>query len=330
MLQYSYRPDPPPTRAHHSGEPQPWAPYSALPDRPPIRWPNGARIALWILPCVLHYEYMPPSDPWLNAWTRMLPPDVLGYGRQEYGNRVAFWRVLDMLDRHGARCTIVANSTALRLYPRIASAIAERQWEVLGHGQVNTRFVFGLTEDEERRYYEEMLRVVEETTGYRMKGMGGPGPQSATASTPDLLAELGFLYHSDWFYDEQPTPLRVRSGRLVTMPYPTETNDVPVLGSAFDAEVFRDVVIRQFDQLHADSAATGRVMGLCIHPFLIGQPHRIRFLDEILRHVLSHPGVWQATGAEIAEYYVAHHYEPMVAHLRAQRAWDVPPQGATR
>jgi hypothetical protein len=164
-----------------------------------------------------------------------------------------------------------------------------------------------------------MRERLESLTGVRMQGMGGPGPQAATESTPDLLAELGFLYHADWFHDDQPFPLRVRAGRLISLPYSIEINDAPFMGAAFEADQFVDAVKRQFDTLWSEGAEQGRVMCISLHPALIGQPQRVRYLDELLSYVLSRPGVWQATGDEIAEHYYANHYAEVLAWLDSRK-----------
>lgn len=319
MLQYSYRrrtPDVPQNR--HECD-QSWMDYWPIVGRPPIRWPGGARLALWLCPCTLHFEFMPPADPWIESWARMPAPDVLGYCRQEYGNRVGIWRLFEVLDAHKARCTAVVNTVALERYPDIAKAIAKRGWDVLGHGLVNTRYVFGLTKDEERAYYREMRDRVEAATGIRMAGTGGPGPQAATGDTVDILAELGFAYHGDWFCDDQPVPLRVRSGRLIALPYASEINDTSFLGVAFEADDFLEAAKRQFDQLYAEGADSGRILCVTLHPHIFGQPQRIHYLDDLLRYIGSFPGVWHATGAEIAAHYYANHYDEAVRHLDAQK-----------
>ena len=256
MLQYSYRPNPPPIRRTRTDSDQPWAIYDPILGRPPIRWPNKARLAFWLCVGVLDYEFLPPHDPWLDPWARTPPPDVLGYCRQEFGNRVGFWRVLQAIDTHRVPTTAVVNVAALELYPDITRAIVERRWDILGHGLSNTRFFYGCGEDEERAYYRDMIERVEALTGLRVKGMGGPGPQVGTESTPDLLAEAGFLYHSDWFMDDQPVPLRVRAGKLIAMPYTVEMNDVSVIAAA-EADVFFDDARRQFDRLYREGAESG-------------------------------------------------------------------------
>lgn len=320
MLQYRYRADAPPTRRTRSGPDQPWSEYSPIVERPAIRWPNGERVAVWVCPNVLSWEFQPPPDRWLDAWARMPVPDPLAYGRQDFANRVGFWRMLEVLDKHGAPCTAVINTEALERYPSIRDAAKERRWRYLGHGINNTQFIYGHTEAEERDYYRRMQDTVESQTGVRMLGMGGPGPQSATESTPDLLAELGFLYHGDWYHDDQPMPLRVRAGRLLSLPYAAEVNDAPFLGAAFEADDFCEVVKRQFDRLWSEGAASGRVMCISIHPSLIGQAQRARYLDEALEYVFAREGVWKTTGDAIAEHFMAHHYDAMLAHLDARKA----------
>jgi peptidoglycan/xylan/chitin deacetylase (PgdA/CDA1 family) len=319
MLQYRYRADAPPTRRTREGNVQSWSDYSPIIDRPKIHWPSGAHVAVWVCPNVLSWEFTPPADPWLEAWARMPQPDVLAYGRQDYGNRVGFWRMLDVLDKHDTPCTAVVNADALARYPSIRDAVKERRWRFLGHGMSNTRFIYGHGEAEERAYYEEIRDTVATLTGMPMLGMGGPGPQSATESTPDILAELGFLYHGDWYHDDQPMPLRVRSGRLISVPYAAEVNDAPFLGSAFEAADFLDVIKRQFDQLYYEGSTSGRVLCISIHPTLIGQPQRARYLDEALRYVFSFPRVWKTTGDEIAEYYMQNHYDTALRYLDARK-----------
>ena len=185
MLQYSYRPQSPATRQTRTAEDQSWIDYLPITERPRIAWPNNARIAVWLCPNVLFYELNSPADPWINAWSRMAP-DVMMYGRQEFGPRVGFWRMLDVLDKHAIPCTAVLNVAALRRYPDICKALVERRWDLLGHGLTNTRFICGHSEDDERAHYRDMLAMVRDCTGMPMAGMGGPGPQAATENTPDL------------------------------------------------------------------------------------------------------------------------------------------------
>jgi allantoinase len=311
MLQYSYRPQFPPTSQTRITQDQDWIDYLPITERPSLRWPGNARVAVMVCPNILYYEFKPPHDPWINPWSRMTP-DVMMYGRQDFGGRVGFWRLLDILDKYDVPCTAVLNVAALTKFPDIREAIVDRRWDILGHGMYNTRFICGQGIDQERAHYQEMLRITRELTGVDMKGTGGPGPQAATENTPDLLAECGFLYYADFFHDDQPFPLRVKSNRLISMPYSVEINDVPVLSTANEADEFVNMARRQFDRLYAEG---DRMMCLTVHPAIVGQAQRARYFDEIMRYITSFPDVWFATGTEIAEHYMENCYDRVIDTL---------------
>ena len=139
---------------------------------------------------------------------------------------------------------------------------------------------------------------------------------SGTDRTPDLMAEAGLIYHTDWIHDDQPVPIRVKSGKLVSVPYTFELNDVPVFRTNFEGEYFARICKAQFDQLYAEGVTSGQVMCIALHPFLIGQPHRVKYLDDILSYIMSHDGVWQTTADEIAEYFIENCYDDAVAHAQ--------------
>ena len=305
MLQFGYRQQAPSFDRPASKRPERWIEYSAINDRPPLRWPEGRRLAIWICPNILHYEPTPPADPWINVWPRMPQPDVLAFGRQSYGVRVGFWRMLDVLDKHASRCTAVVNSEALRAYPEMLAAAQLREWDYVGHGKCNTRFTFGLERVDELKYYQEMKRDVEALTGTTLAGTGGPGPQVATENTVDVIAEAGFSYYTDFFCDDQPFALHTQNGRLISLPYTIELNDPGFLGSAFEADQFADAIKRQFDVLYEEGAQSGRVMCISLHGYLFGQPQRARYLDQALAYIGSFPDVWHATGSEICSHYLA-------------------------
>lgn len=281
--------------------------YSPIVDRPPIRWPDGARLALWVAPNVEHYEYTPPFDGNRNPWPRTPYPDVQQYSYRDYGNRVGFWRMLEVLDAYQTQCTVSLNLAVLEHFPEIRDAMVERDWDYMSHGIYNTRYLNTCSQEEERAFYADCVETLKRHTGKDLKGMLGPAI-SATDYTPDLMAEAGLVYHTDWVHDDQPVPIRVDSGRLISVPYSFELNDSPVFARHFEGEYFVDMCKAQFDTLYAEGAESGRVMCIALHPFLFGQPHRIRYLDEILDYVGSHSSVWHTTADAIAEYYLEHYY----------------------
>src|SRR5207237_5603771 len=112
---------------------------------------------------------------------------------------------------------------------------------------------------------------------------------------------------ADWVNDDQPYLMDMDIGGkpLVSIPYSYEINDSPFLyyrNGTIDE--FEKMICRQFDTLYDEGAKSGRVMAICLHPYLIGVPHRIAGLDRALRYIRSHSGVWFATGEEIVRHWL--------------------------
>lgn len=280
--------------------------YSAAPDRVPLRWPGGARVALWVAPNIEHYEYLPAQVRVRDPWPRMPHPDILGYGLRDYGNRVGVWRLMEVFDRFQLRCTVSLSMAVLRLYPEISEAMLQRSWELMSHGLYNTRYHWNMAEDEERAAIAECQQIHREVTGQELQGWFSPAA-SNTLRTPDLVAEAGLRYLCDLYHDDQPTPLQVRQGTLFSLPYSMEINDSICWRRGQEGAAFAQKIRDEFDTLYAEGAQHGKVMNIAVHPFIMGQPHRIEHLVQALEYVLSHDGVWCATGAEIIDWYAQHH-----------------------
>jgi len=288
--------------------------YSPIIDRPAIKWPDGARVALWIAPNVEHYEYQPDYNGDRNPWPRTPYPDVQQFSYRDYGNRVGFWRMLEVLDKHNIRCCVSLNMAVLEHYPEIGEAMVERNWDFMSHGIYNTRYLNTLTEEEEREFYRDCIDTLRRHTGKQLKGMLGPAI-SGSERTPDLMAEAGLIYHTDWMHDDQPVPIKVKSGKLVSVPYSIELNDAPLFRQHYEGDYFAEICKAQFDQLYKEGADSGRVMCIALHPYMMGQPHRLRYLDEALAYICAHDGVWKATGEEIADWYYANAWDAVQAHI---------------
>lgn len=304
--------------------------YLPITDRPRVRWPHDARVALWIAPNVEHYEFLPPRDPQRNTWTRSPHPDVQGYSYRDYGNRVGFWRMTEVLDRFGVVATASTNLAVFDHYPEVGAAMVERGWEIMSHGIYNTRYISSIDETAERAFYIECIEALRSDTGQQLRGMLGPAV-SNTAATPDLMAEAGLIYHADWFHDDQPVPLATRGGqRLVSVPYSMELNDVPVFTQHHDTSEFVAMAKAQLDVLRreADDDAGGRVMCVALHPYLMGMPHRVDGLAAMLDYLMSHDDVWQTTASQIAEHFIDHHYDDVAIHEPETQA-DRPKPAAT-
>jgi len=289
--------------------------FSPIPERAPLVWPNGARVAFYVGLNIEHFELGPPST---SIWegTAQLALDPLNHGWRDYGLRVGFWRLLESLDRHGVRASVLLNSDVADRYPQVIEAGRRREWAWLAHGKTNSRLHINLAEGEERRLLTEMSETIERVTGQRPRGWMGPG-LTETSETPRLLAELGFSYLLDWTADDQPFALNVPG--LISVPYSVELNDIILfLARGFTGEDFYRAVVDQFNQLLLDSSQSGRVMALALHPFVIGQAFRAGYLERTLAYIANHDDVWLATSDEIAEAYLAQVRHPLSSAEDAQ------------
>jgi allantoinase len=279
--------------------------YSPIIDRPVLRWPNGARIAVWVIPNIEHFLFDRPSTS-ISGATAFLKPDVLNYSWRDYGVRVGIWRMMEIMQRYGVRGTVALNSDVCREYPRIIEEGKKLGWEWMGHGITNSTLLNAQSEAEERQLVGTVVSTITRSVGKAPRGWLSPA-LSETVHTLDILAEHGIEYVGNWVNDEQPYPMRVKKGSMIAMPYSSELNDIPaLLGLHQSPERFGQMICDQFDVLYEDGARTGRVMSICLHPFLVGHPHRSKYFAKALAHVTSRQEVWLATGSEIVDCYKAH------------------------
>ncbi|MCB1739574.1 MAG: polysaccharide deacetylase family protein, partial [Gammaproteobacteria bacterium] len=222
-----------------------------------------------------------------------------------YGNRVGVWRMFDCFDKHSIRCTVSLNFGVIEHYPEIFEAMEARQYDYLCHGFYNTRYLWNLPEADERAVISDCVSLLRERTGRQLNGWFGPAV-SGTLRTANIVAELGMIYTADYYHDDQPMPVHTNNGTLVSVPYSMDINDAVVYRWQSEGEEFERMIRDAFDTLYAEGEHSGRVMAICLHPYLYGQPHRIKYLDRALGYVLGHEGVWQATGTEIAQWSLQH------------------------
>src|SRR5882757_3508207 len=266
--------------------------YSPISDRPRLTWPNGARVAFYVGLNIEHFEVDQPSTS-IFSGTSHLQPDPLNYGWRDYGARVGFWRVLETLDEYGVRASVLLNSDVVKHYPQIIQAGRERSWAWIAHGRTNSELHSGLTPAAERATLAEIVAAISTATGQRPRGWMGPG-LTETFETPNILSEMGLQYVLDWCADDQPFALNVPG--MISVPYSVELNDIMIfVAHRSSGEAFYRTVVDQFDELYRNSASSGRVMALALHPFVIGQPFRRKYLAKALEYITSHEGVWVTT-----------------------------------
>jgi len=287
--------------------------------RPALRWPNGARVAFWVAPNIEFYELDPPPNPKRQAWPQPYPA-VPGYSIRDYGNRVGHQRQMAVLDRFGIRGSISLSAALCEHHPEIIALCAERNWEFFSHGIYNTRYTYGLSEDEERTMILDAMDTIERHTGQRPAGYLAPA-LSHSEHTIDLFAEAGGLYTCDLFHDDQPTPVHTRGGqRFISVPYSLEMNDtIAYVVNRIEPRRYGQLLRDNFDRLYAEGAESGTVMCIPTHNYQVSCPHRLRAFEEALEYITGHSDVWVTTGREIADYYLEHYYDAALADIHRYR-----------
>ncbi len=284
-------------------EPQRYGPFAYTPinRRPRLTWPDGARVALWVVPNI---EVFPLDELIPGFSLTSKTPDVIQWGPRDYGARVGVFRLMETLTRHGIRGTVALNSDVCDAYPQIIEDILELGWEFMGHNQSNARRFHAMEAEEERDVVLGTFDRIELATGTRPRGWLSSSLMQSW-HTLDFLVEAGATYVADFTNDDQPYLMDIGGERLVSIPYSSEINDLPqFLRMGRTADEFEVMIRRQFDTLYREGAESGRVMAICLHPYIIGVPHRISALDSALDYIRGHDDVWLATGGEIIDHYL--------------------------
>lgn len=278
--------------------------YSPIVSRPRYRWPNDASLAVYIGFNIEHFAFgeglganLGPSSP---------QPDVLNYAWREYGNRVGVWNCLELFDELKWQVGAVINTSLFDHCTDVVAACMKRGDELIAHGHTNAERQGDWPEARERALIAHCRDRIARETGIPPAGWLSPWI-SESAVTPDLLVEEGFRYTLNWCHDDQPTRMRVRDGRtLWSIPYPQEVNDIPaIVHRQMDASGFAQMIVDQFDAMLQLSVKRPLVMGIALHPYLVGQPHRLLHLRRALQHIQRERTggrIWLTTPGAICEY----------------------------
>jgi peptidoglycan/xylan/chitin deacetylase (PgdA/CDA1 family) len=279
------------------------APFSAIVDRPPLKLPRGARVVVWTIVNLEVWDIARAmARQVLPAPTgAVLLPDVPNWTWHEYGMRVGFWR-FEALFRHlRIRPTVALNARVCVDYPRVAQACRDAGWEFMGHsyeqGPIHR-------EEDQAAMIARALETIEKFTGKRPSGWLGPG-LTQTLDTPEHLAAAGVRYIGDWVYDDEPTQIATAHGPLVTLPYSVETNDIPMmLVQHHEAAYWTRKCLDAFERYYAEGAERAKIMAIAIHPYISGQPFRIRYLEQVYAALGRKRGVLFWNGEQILDWYL--------------------------
>ena len=273
--------------------------YQPIVDRPDYAWPDGNRLAVYIGFNLEHFEF----GGGLGA--RLAPssePDVLNYAWREYGNRVGAWRCLDLFDSLDVPVGAIVNTALYDHAPQLMAAVRARGDEFIGHGHTNAERQNSTDEAWERALITDCGARIRQMEGLAPAGWLSPWI-AESAVTPDLLQESGYRYTLNWCHDDQPQRMQTRGGTLWSVPYPQELNDIPMLvARQLDMLPFARMIEDQFDEMLRQSARQPLVMGIALHPYLIGQPYRLKLLRQALQAIRRRGQAWWTTPGRIVEH----------------------------
>lgn len=277
--------------------------YSPITARPDFSWPDGKRLAVYIgmnLECFAFGEGLGAELSYGGP-----QPDILNFAWRDYGNRVGVWRMIELFDRLRMPCTALVNSYMYDVAPEVVAAFRARGDEIAGHGRTNAEMQGVLAEASEADLIAEATDIVSRHEGKPPRGWLGPWI-SQSRTTPDLLQEAGYDYLLDWCHDDQPVWMQTRAGRILSVPYPQELNDIPqIVGRKHEGKDFADMIVDSFEVMLAESDRRPLVMGIALHAYLMGQPHRFRHLERALTHLreTADDRVWWTTAGAINDHY---------------------------
>jgi allantoinase len=279
-------------------------PYSAINGRLPLTWPEGRRLAVYFALCVEHFPY--GSGLGLAYSPGLSHPNSYNWGWREYGNRVGAWRLLDLFDEYQLPLTILLNTACYDHCPELITAARRQGAEIVAHGRTNGEHQNGMAVEAKRALIAEATAAISRHECKRPQGWMSPGAHPSGA-TEALLTEAGYTYTLDWPIDDQPVWMQTISGPLLSVPYPHEVNDVPmVVLHDGTATAFADMAIDNFDEMLDQSARQSLVCGITIHSFIVGQPFRLRQFRRVLAHLTERRAeVWFTTAGGVAERYAA-------------------------
>jgi len=276
--------------------------YSAIVDRPALRLPEGARVAVWTIVNVEEWaiERHMPRTVLSPPFGQPLQPDLPNWAWHEYGMRVGYWRFHEVLAKHKVKATLAINGSVIESYPRVAEAARDAGWEFMGHGWIKRPMHHV---EDQRKAIADTVAAIGKFTGKPPRGWESPG-LTETYDTIDWLAEAGIQYVADWVLDDQPVTINTAHGPIVSVPYTVEMNDIAmmVLQNQPSEEWLRRG-IDHFDRLYLEGEKSARVMAISVHPYISGVPHRIAYLERLYEYLRSRPGVWLCKGEEILDWY---------------------------
>jgi peptidoglycan/xylan/chitin deacetylase (PgdA/CDA1 family) len=285
-----------------------WFGHERSLDRKPLTWPGRKPVALWITVPLELFPLDAPAQPFrpLGALDRGYP-DYWSYSNRDYGLRIGIYRIMRVLDQLELTATAAVNAAVAARHPRIVDEAVNRNWEIMASGiDMGQLHHGGLSLEDERDRVRKARDTLIKATGKPIRGWYSPG-HSESMHTLQLVKECGFDYVADWANDDLPYLQQTSAGTLCALPLTTEWSDRALLVQHnLAVEDYEAQVMRAFARLAAEarSSGGGRILSLCVSPWIMGYPHRIATLQRLLDRILETGAVWHANGMAIADTFM--------------------------
>ena len=277
--------------------------YSSLPNRAQYEWPNGTKLAVYVAMNIEAFSYGEGKGAAIAPPEQAMSHSI--YSWRDYGNRVGFWRLMDMFDDLQIPVQHQINTAIYDECPDIPERIRSRNDEFLGHGYTNSEEQGGLSEQKEKDLIAKCTATITKHEGKAPTGWMSPW-LSNSETTMDLLQEAGYRYVMDWTMDDQPIWIKTRGGKILSMPYPVEANDNRgIVWYRYTSSEFTDMLIDNFDEMLEQTQRDGHplVCPISLHPFVVGRPYRIRQLRRALEHILKYKDrIWLTRPGDICQH----------------------------
>lgn len=277
--------------------------------RSPIKWPDGARIA--ITPCVafetwpeelgapgsLQQENRRPQP--TNAVTKK---NLATITDREFGERVGVFRMLEIFQKEGIQTTFFPTGITVENYPDVFKEIVAQGHEIGTETWIHD-YSYMKKRDKEKKDLQKTVKIVQETVGKPPKGYLSTGV-SPSADTPEIITELGYTYWMDPQHEETPYTLKIKGTELTVLSYFQDLNDYSTFQRA--GRTPRELLQQWkdcFDCLYEEGAKDPKFLIWGNHPFIGGRPYRAPMLREFIRYAKGHSRVWFARSGDIAKWY---------------------------
>lgn len=283
--------------------------WSIINDRPPVQWPDGARVAMWPAITLEFFRFDQPKSPVVGHGAPNAPhPNYREYSHRDYGPRVGIFRLLDLLERVGLPATIPINADVCRRYPALVEKLNEADCELVVHGRTSSLPLHpGMSEEEEEEEIATAIETVRAVSARPVRGWLSPSI-APTMRTPEIVARHGIDYILDWPNDDLPYPFKAGDRTIHALPFAWELNDFNSIWSLHrTSEEFAAHVVEAYRFLDEEAAAVGSGRSLCValRPWISGQPHRLGDVERMFAQIAESDGLWAARAGDIVDAFRA-------------------------